>query len=158
MLLRDLPGSPVVENLSCNASDEGSIPGRGTKIPHAVGQLIRALQLLSFRALELRPSGAHMPLWKKLACCNKRSCMPQLRPSAAKSINKNKFKKMCSPLRGTTSKRLAHVYVQRGSWLRPNFLHDGKLCLDMLRGRTCWGKSPLYGFYGLIFLLGAYIY
>jgi len=62
VLLRDLPGSPVVENLSCNAGDEGSIPGGGTKIPHAVGQLIRALQPLSLRALELRPSGAHMPL------------------------------------------------------------------------------------------------
>ena len=32
---RDFPGSPVVKNLSCNAEDAGSIPGRGTKIPHA---------------------------------------------------------------------------------------------------------------------------
>ncbi|KAB0375013.1 hypothetical protein FD755_013505, partial [Muntiacus reevesi] len=29
-------GNPVVKNLSCNAGDVGSIPGRGTKIPHAV--------------------------------------------------------------------------------------------------------------------------
>ena len=35
----DFPGGPVVENPPCNAGDEGSIPGRGTKIPHAVGQL-----------------------------------------------------------------------------------------------------------------------
>ena len=33
----DFPGGPVVENLPYNAGDVGSIPGRGTKIPHAVG-------------------------------------------------------------------------------------------------------------------------
>ena len=33
------PGGPVVKNPSCNAEDASSIPGRGTKIPHAVGQL-----------------------------------------------------------------------------------------------------------------------
>ena len=36
---RDFPGGPVVKNLPSNAGDVGSIPGRGTKIPHAVGQL-----------------------------------------------------------------------------------------------------------------------
>ena len=35
----DLPGVPVVKNLPYNAGDEGSIPGRGTKIAHVVGQL-----------------------------------------------------------------------------------------------------------------------
>ena len=29
----------VVKNLPCNAGDVGSIPGQGTKIPHAAGQL-----------------------------------------------------------------------------------------------------------------------
>ena len=29
----------MVENAPCNAGDEDSIPGQGTKIPHAVGQL-----------------------------------------------------------------------------------------------------------------------
>ena len=29
----------MVKNLPSNAGDVGSIPGRGTKIPHAVGQL-----------------------------------------------------------------------------------------------------------------------
>ena len=33
------PGSPVVKNLPSNAGDAGSIPGWGTKIPHAAGQL-----------------------------------------------------------------------------------------------------------------------
>ena len=36
---RDFPGGPVVKNPSCNAGDAGLIPGRGTKIPHAAGQL-----------------------------------------------------------------------------------------------------------------------
>ena len=36
---RDFPGGPVVENPSCNIGDTCSIPGWGTKIPHAVGQL-----------------------------------------------------------------------------------------------------------------------
>ena len=35
----DFPGGPVVENPSCNSGDTGSIPGRGSKIPHAAGQL-----------------------------------------------------------------------------------------------------------------------
>ena len=36
---RDFPGGPVVKNPPCNAGDEGSIPGQGTKIPYASGQL-----------------------------------------------------------------------------------------------------------------------
>ena len=32
------PGGPVVENLPSNARDVRSIPGRGTKIPQAMGQ------------------------------------------------------------------------------------------------------------------------
>ena len=36
---RDFPGGPVVKTLPFNARDEGSIPGQGTKIPHATGQL-----------------------------------------------------------------------------------------------------------------------
>ena len=36
---RDFPGGPVVKNPPSNAGDSGLIPGRGTKIPHAAGQL-----------------------------------------------------------------------------------------------------------------------
>ena len=36
---RDFPGGPVVENPPCNAGDLGSIPGQGTKTPHALEQL-----------------------------------------------------------------------------------------------------------------------
>ena len=38
-LKRDLPGSPGVNSLSCHVGDAGSIPGQGTEIPHATGQL-----------------------------------------------------------------------------------------------------------------------
>ena len=36
---RDFPGGSEVNNLPADAGDEGSIPGRGTNIPHAEGQL-----------------------------------------------------------------------------------------------------------------------
>ena len=36
---RDFPSGPVVKNPTCNAEDAGSIPGQGTKIPHAIGRL-----------------------------------------------------------------------------------------------------------------------
>ena len=39
MQYRDFPGGPVVNSPPYNAGDVGSIPGRGTKIPHATGQL-----------------------------------------------------------------------------------------------------------------------
>ena len=38
-LYRDFPGGPVVKNLPSNAGNRSSIPGQGTKIPHAMGQL-----------------------------------------------------------------------------------------------------------------------
>ena len=36
---RNFPGGPVVKNPPSNAGDVGSIPGPGTKIPHATEQL-----------------------------------------------------------------------------------------------------------------------
>ena len=38
-MFRDFPGGPTVKNPSFNAGDAGSIPGWGTKIPRAAGQL-----------------------------------------------------------------------------------------------------------------------
>ena len=49
---RDFPGGPVVKNLPSNAGDTGSASGRGTKIPHAAGQLSLCAQLLSPHTLE----------------------------------------------------------------------------------------------------------
>ena len=37
--LEDFPSGPVIENPPPNAGDTGLIPGQGTKIPHAMGQL-----------------------------------------------------------------------------------------------------------------------
>ena len=53
---RDLPDGPVVKNSPSNAGDTGSIPGRGTKIPYAAGQLS-----LSAATTEPTCSGAHVP-------------------------------------------------------------------------------------------------
>ena len=38
-IFRDFPGSSVVKNPPCNSEGVGSIPGWGTKIPHAKEQL-----------------------------------------------------------------------------------------------------------------------
>ena len=37
--LGDFPNGSVVKDLPSNPGDAGLIPGRGTKTPHAVGQL-----------------------------------------------------------------------------------------------------------------------
>ena len=109
----DFPGGPVVKNPPSNAGDTGSIPGRRTKIPHAVGQLSPTLQLLSIWAKTREPECRnyrthalwcpHATIREKTAHCNKepvrrsggsrmpqqRSHVPQLRPNTAKTkINK----------------------------------------------------------------------
>ena len=37
MMAGDFPGGPVVNNSPSSVGDVSSIPGRGTKIPYAVG-------------------------------------------------------------------------------------------------------------------------
>ena len=54
--VRDFPGGPVVKNPPSNAGDTGWITGQGTKIPHAVGQLSHAPQLLSLAASTREPA------------------------------------------------------------------------------------------------------
>lgn len=51
-ILPDCAGGPVVKNEPCDAGDADLIPGRGTKITHASGQLSHVPQLLSPLALE----------------------------------------------------------------------------------------------------------
>ena len=71
MYCRDFPGGPAVKNPPSNAGDTGLIPGWGTKIPHATGQL-------SLRAANYR---AHA-LWSLRATIRVRnSRMPQLEGS-----------------------------------------------------------------------------
>ena len=38
-MIRDFPVDPVVKNLPSNAGNMSLIPGQGTKISHATGQL-----------------------------------------------------------------------------------------------------------------------
>ena len=59
MYMRDFPGGPVVKNPTCNAEDMGSIPGQGTKISHAAGQI--------------SPHAAT----RESVCCNERSYRTQ---------------------------------------------------------------------------------
>ena len=61
ILLRDFPGGAVVKNLPYNAGDVGLIPDKGTKVPHAAGQL-------SPRAANYR---AHVP-WTLRAATRER--------------------------------------------------------------------------------------
>ena len=75
---QDFPGGPVIKNLPCNAGDVGSIPGQGTKIPHALEQLS-----LCATATEPTCSAACAPQLESLHHMQ-RSHMPQLRPNAAK--------------------------------------------------------------------------
>ena len=89
----------MVKNLPSSARDTGSIPGWGSKIPHATGQLspcittteplrsgARVPQLESPCTTTTEPahSGAYAPQRERSPYCNKRSHMPQLRPDAAK--------------------------------------------------------------------------
>ena len=57
---RDFPGGPVVKKLPSSAGDTGLIPGQGTKIPHATGQLS-----LWVATTEPAGSGAHAPQLKR---------------------------------------------------------------------------------------------
>ena len=64
----DFAGGPEVKNPSCCAGDAGSIPGQGTKIQHAAGQLSLCATT--------REKPAHH---------NETSRRPQLRPNVAKN-------------------------------------------------------------------------
>ena len=50
----------MVKNLPCSAGDTGSLPGRGTKIPHAMGQLslcVATTEQLSPNTTTTEPAG-----------------------------------------------------------------------------------------------------
>ena len=59
-LFKNIDSGPLVvqwlKNLLCNAGDAGSIPGPGTKIPHAAGQLKPMRNTI---ALSLQPPRVH---------------------------------------------------------------------------------------------------
>ena len=57
----DFAGGPVVKNPPSNAGDAGSIPGRGTKIPHAAGQLSPRASTIEPACCKLQSPGALEP-------------------------------------------------------------------------------------------------
>ena len=69
----DFPGGPVVKNLPSNAGDTGSIPGQGTKIPHATWQLSPRATTTELMRLKKR---ACMPQTTEPTCSGAR--VPQL--------------------------------------------------------------------------------
>ena len=68
----DLPGGPVVKNLSCNAEDTGVNPAQGTEAPFAQEQPSLLLQLHS-GAQTLQP-GSPCTAMKEPAWCKKILC------------------------------------------------------------------------------------
>ena len=56
-MLQDFPGGPGVKNPPSSAGDVGSIPGRGTRIPHATRQLNPQASTRE-KPVQLRPDGA----------------------------------------------------------------------------------------------------
>ena len=83
--MRDFPAGPVVKNLPSNAGDASSIPGQGTKIPHAVGQL-------SLCAVTTEParSGAHEPQLERSPHAATKSPRATTKTRCKKKKNKNK--------------------------------------------------------------------
>ena len=75
----NFPGGPVVKKPPSNAGDAGLITGRGTKIPHAAGQL-------NPHATTTKPvhSGAHAPQLERSLRAQRRAQLPQLRPNIVK--------------------------------------------------------------------------
>ena len=109
---RDFLGGPVVKNPPSSAGDAGSIPGQGTKIPYATGQLSSRTTSTELTRLQRENPRARVPacrkncraheLWspgtttreRKPKSHNQREARgPQRRPDAAgKKIKKiNKF-------------------------------------------------------------------
>ena len=70
----DSPGGLAVKNPPCKAGDVSLIPGPGTEIPHA-------LKLLLNPCATARES---VRLNRSFHIMQRRSCMPRLRPDAAK--------------------------------------------------------------------------
>ena len=142
----DFPGGPVVKNPSCSAGDSGSTPGRGTKIPHAAGQLsprasMREPACCSYRAptpwspwaVTREKPTREKPTRQKPVCRHERSCMPQLRfrvlqlrPDAAKE------------------KKLSLSYFRRSSFLKIKYRcsQQGTLLLGKYLGSTLLRLQP----------------
>ena len=72
---RDFPGGPAVRNPPSNAGDSGSIPGRGTGIPRATGQLILRTTTTELACHNYR---AHTPWSQRATTREEKTHRPQL--------------------------------------------------------------------------------
>ena len=91
----------MVKNPPSSAGDAGSIPGPGTKIPHAAGQLgPRATTTEPTRpgacAQQLERENPRVTTREKPACCNEEPAL-QLRPDAAKK-KRTRYELIHSPV------------------------------------------------------------
>ena len=71
------PGGPVAGNLPANAGDMGSIPGQGTKIPHAAQQL------------SLQATTREISVWLHYQCGHKHPYMFLLCSLVSTSLQQN---------------------------------------------------------------------
>ena len=62
---RDFPGGPVVKNLPCNTEDMGTVPGWGTRNPHAISQLSLCVTMRRCCELQLGPNAANKQILLK---------------------------------------------------------------------------------------------
>ena len=82
----------MVKNPPSNAGDAGSIPGQGTKIPYATGQLsphatITELARLNEREKTRTPQGKILHASTKIPCtATKTQCIPPKNQSINQSI------------------------------------------------------------------------
>ena len=67
--LRGFPGGPVIKNLPLNAGNVDSIPGWGTRFPHAMGQLSLYTATTIAHTPQLKRSLSTTPMIDP-ACCN----------------------------------------------------------------------------------------
>ena len=84
-MLWNFPGGPVVKDPPYNAGDAGSIPGWGTGIPHASGQLSPSATTTELTCLNQSPCAANYRahvLWNPHTTTTERkrpgACTPQL--------------------------------------------------------------------------------
>ena len=100
--LGDFPDGPMIENSPPKAGDVGSIPGLGTKISHAVGQLS-----LCTATTEPMCSRARAPKLEK-------ACVPQQRPRAIGREKKWAIGNQTQPPRPPYTLCLAAISIHLG--------------------------------------------
>ena len=90
---RDFPGGPVVKNRLPMQGDVGSIPGQGTKIPHAVGQISPRITTTELMHLNKRAC-----VWQTTEPMCSGPHTPQLQsPGALKPSRHNQREKTYTP-------------------------------------------------------------